>query len=132
MAVPARALTIRPIEGDNTVHIQTALDEIGALPRARRGALLLLPGVYPVAGTVYVRASGTVLRGVGDGEDPSGNTIVKATGNNPKDRNVIVAGGVAGGGWKGEVPGTRTGRPGRSASTRSSTTVTSATYPEMS
>ncbi|MGP3964200.1 hypothetical protein ACTWPT_50390 [Nonomuraea sp. 3N208] len=100
--------TIRPVEGDNTAHIQAALDAIGALPRARRGALLLLPGVYPVAGTLYVRASGTVLRGVGDGEDPSSNTIVKATGNNPKDRNVIVAGGVAGGGWTGEVPGTRT------------------------
>ncbi|WP_188194916.1 hypothetical protein [Nonomuraea sp. SYSU D8015] len=68
----------------------------------RRGALLLLPGVYPVAGTLYVRASATVLRGVGD--DPSSNSIIKATGNNPKERNVIVAGG----GWTGEVPGTRT------------------------
>jgi hypothetical protein len=33
--------TIRPIEGDNTAHIQAALDEVAALPRARRGALLL-------------------------------------------------------------------------------------------
>ncbi|MFB4283959.1 hypothetical protein ACBJ59_52330 [Nonomuraea sp. MTCD27] len=100
--------TIRPIEGDNTAHIQTALDAIAALPRARRGALLMLPGVYPVAGTLYVRASGTVLRGVGDGGDPATDTIIKATGNTPEDRDVIVVGGAAGGGWTGEVPGTRT------------------------
>ncbi|MEU0568797.1 hypothetical protein ABZ297_25930 [Nonomuraea sp. NPDC005983] len=100
--------TIRPVEGDNTQHIQAALDAVAALPRERRGALLLLPGLYPVAGTLYVRADGMVLRGVGDGEDPAGNTIIRATGNNPKDRDVIVVGGAGGGGWAGEVPGTRT------------------------
>ncbi|MFD1535988.1 hypothetical protein [Nonomuraea guangzhouensis] len=99
---------IRPVEGDNTAHVQAALDEIAALPRRLRGALLLLPGLYPVAGTLYVRADGMVLRGSGDGADPAGNTIIKATGNNPKDRDVIVVGGAAAGGWKGEVPGTRT------------------------
>src|SRR6476660_1448110 len=30
---------IRPVEGDNTAHIQAALDEIAALPRERRGAV---------------------------------------------------------------------------------------------
>ncbi|WP_157244608.1 right-handed parallel beta-helix repeat-containing protein [Nonomuraea typhae] len=99
---------IRPVEGDNTAHIQAALDEVAALPRERRGALLLLPGLYPVAGTVYVRADGLVLRGTGDGDDPAANTIIKATGNTPANRNVIVVGGAAGGGWRGEVPGTRT------------------------
>ncbi|GAA2384066.1 hypothetical protein GCM10010404_45560 [Nonomuraea africana] len=99
--------TIRPIEGDNTAHLQAALDEIAALPRERRGALLLLPGHYPVAGTIRIRADGIVLRGVGDGADPSANTIIKATGNDPRNRDVIVVGSGAGG-WKGEVPGTRT------------------------
>ncbi|MBB5077001.1 right-handed parallel beta-helix repeat-containing protein [Nonomuraea endophytica] len=99
---------IRPVEGDNTAHVQAALDEVAALPRQRRGALLLSPGLYPVAGTLYVRADGLVLRGAGDGADPAANTIIKATGNTPKDRNVIVVGGVSGGGWRGEVPGTRT------------------------
>ncbi|MFI6497455.1 right-handed parallel beta-helix repeat-containing protein [Nonomuraea typhae] len=99
---------IRPVEGDNTAHIQAALDEVAALPRERRGAVLLLPGLYPVAGTVYVRADGLVLRGTGDGDDPASATIIRATGNTPADRNVIVVGGAAGGGWKGEVPGTRT------------------------
>lgn len=99
---------IRPVEGDNTAHVQAALDAVAALPRERRGALLLLPGLYPVAGTLYVRADGMVLRGVGDGDDPATNTIIKATGNTPANRNVIVVGGASGGGWKGEVPGTRT------------------------
>jgi hypothetical protein len=103
------AKTIRPVAGDNTAHVQAALDAVGALPRDRRGALLLLPGTYPVAGTLYVRHDGVVLRGTGDGGDPARDTVIKATGNTPKDRNVIVVGGgPGGGGWRGEVPGTRT------------------------
>ncbi|WP_433518070.1 hypothetical protein ACQP2T_22525 [Nonomuraea sp. CA-143628] len=103
--------TIRPVEGDNTAHIQAALDEIAALPEHRRGALLLLPGRYPVSGTIYVRSSRTVLRGSGDGEDPAENTVIMATAAGPADRTVIVAGGegpVNWSAWRGEVPGTRT------------------------
>ncbi|MGV9380470.1 hypothetical protein ACWDRB_31960 [Nonomuraea sp. NPDC003707] len=103
--------TIRPIEGDNTAHIQAALDEIAALPEHRRGALLLLPGRYPVSGTIYVRSSRTVLRGSGDGEDPAENSVIMATAAGAANRTVIVAGGegpVNWSAWRGEVPGTRT------------------------
>ncbi|GAA3216126.1 hypothetical protein [Nonomuraea helvata] len=103
--------TIRPIEGDNTAHIQAALDEIAALPEHGRGALLLLPGRYPVSGTIYVRSSRTVLRGSGDGEDAAENTVITATAAGAANRTVIVAGGegpVNWSAWRSEVPGTRT------------------------
>ncbi|SEH02653.1 hypothetical protein SAMN05444920_12880 [Nonomuraea solani] len=103
--------TIGPVEGDNTAHIQAALDEVAALPIRRRGALLLRPGRYPVSGTIYVRSSRTVLRGSGDGDDPAFNTVILATAAGPADRTVIVAGGggpIDWAAWRGEVPGTRT------------------------
>ncbi|ONI69656.1 hypothetical protein BWI15_24175 [Kribbella sp. ALI-6-A] len=104
--------TVRPIEGDNTAHLQAALDEVGARPLGRtghRGAVLLAPGNYPVAGTVRVNQSGVVLRGSGDGADPRRDTIIQATGNTPVSRDVVVLGGSGPAtGWRGEVAGTRT------------------------
>ncbi|BFT73727.1 discoidin domain-containing protein [Paenibacillus sp. P36] len=73
-------LTIEPIEGDNTVHIQHALDRISALPLSPdgfRGAVLLRKGIYPVSGQLRIRASGVVLRG--EGADEKG-TLLYATG----------------------------------------------------
>ncbi|TDO49930.1 hypothetical protein EV643_105159 [Kribbella sp. VKM Ac-2527] len=43
--------TVSPVDGDNTAHLQAAIDEVGARPRDQRGAVLLAPGNYPVAGT---------------------------------------------------------------------------------
>ncbi len=42
-----------------------------------RGAVLLAPGTFEVAGTLSIAASGVVLRGSGSG---SGGTTVKVTG----------------------------------------------------
>lgn len=79
-----------PAEGDNTSRIQAALDAIGA--RGDRGALVLAPGRYEIAGTLRVNRSGVVLRGAGDGEDPRRATILVATGDVPHQRTVVVLG----------------------------------------
>ncbi len=103
--------TVRPVEGDNTAHLQAAIDEVGqrtADASGFRGALLLAPGNYSVAGTLRVNQSGVVLRGSGDGADPARDTIIQATGNTPVSRDVIVLGGGASTGWRGQVAGTRT------------------------
>lgn len=100
--------TISAITGDNTAHIQAALDEMAALPldmNGIRGALLLEPGIYEIYGTVTIRESGIVLRGAGDGENPDSNTILKAIGNTPSGRSLLRAGGVSGVDWTGALPG---------------------------
>jgi hypothetical protein len=103
--------TIAPIAGDNTSHIQSALFEIGLLPKGSdgfRGALLLTAGTYEIRGTIKFGVDGVVLRGVGDGADTATNTILWATGNSPNQRTVLVAGGGAATKWGDEVPNTRT------------------------
>ena len=95
---------VAPVAGDNTDHIQSAIIELAKLPvdsiSGFRGTLLLSAGEYEVKGYVRVYESGIVLRGVGDGADPAGNTILKATGNSPAARTVIVAGGGTSTSWK--------------------------------
>src|SRR5271154_4272010 len=57
--------------GDDTPRIQAALDDLAKQPldaEGFRGALLLHGGVYHIAGTVHLNASGIVLRGSGIGE----------------------------------------------------------------
>ena len=69
--------TIEPIEGDNTAHLQAAIDEVGLrTPDSTgfRGAVLLAPGNYPVAGTLRVNRSGVVLRGRGQKKASRGTT----------------------------------------------------------
>ena len=47
------ARTIRPVAGDNTTHIQNAIDQVAALARDAdgfRGAVVLERGTYDVAG----------------------------------------------------------------------------------
>ncbi len=94
--------TIAPIVGDNTQHIQDALFEIGLMPADNngiRGALLLEAGEYEIQGTIHLAFSGVVLRGVGDGADPDSNTVLKATGDSPHWRTVIIAGGGSRTNW---------------------------------
>lgn len=71
--IPAeRVLEVAPIEGDNTTHIQAALDEVGAweLDEAGfRGVVQLTAGTYPIAGTLAMNKSGVILRGAGDDEN---------------------------------------------------------------
>ena len=88
--------TISPVEGDNTSHINTALNEVAYFPvdeNGFRGALLLEAGTYEVQGKLYMKFPGVVLKGVGDGSDPASNTILLATTNSPADRTVLTAGG---------------------------------------
>ena len=64
--------------GDNTAHIQAAIDEVEALTlnaNGHRGTLLLLPGEYPVSGELIINRSGVVLRGSGDGENATTNNF---------------------------------------------------------
>ena len=86
---------ISPVAGDNTAHIQAAIDEVEALVlnvNGHRGALLLLPGEYPVSGELIINSSGVVLRGSGDGEDATSNTIIRGIGNIPDERTLIRIG----------------------------------------
>jgi hypothetical protein len=72
--------TIWPVPGDNTAHVQAAIDRVSALPLDRsglRGAVLLKAGIYRMATPVTIRASGVVLRGEGMGDT---GTILVGTG----------------------------------------------------
>src|SRR5579872_4458978 len=72
--------TVSAISGDNTAHIQAAINAVAAMgPDANgfRGAVLLEPGTYNVSGTLNLAASGVVLRGSGSG---SGGTVLNMTG----------------------------------------------------
>ena len=87
--VPA-VRTVSPAPGDNTSKIQAAIDQVSSLPRGAdglRGAVLLEPGAYEVAGGLTIAASGVVLRGSGSAE---GGTIVRMTG--PPHRFLQIAG----------------------------------------
>jgi hypothetical protein len=88
-------LRLSPAAGDNTARIQQALDQVAArTPDANgiRGALVLNPGTYEIRGTVRVNRGGVVLRGSGDGADAASNTILRATGDTPHQRPVVVLG----------------------------------------
>ncbi len=103
-------LSIEPVQGDNTAHIQAAIDSVAAMApdsNGFRGALLLKAGIYPIWGTIYVDESGIVLRGEGDDADSTQNTIIVAKGNSPKQRTVLVAGGNDETKWRDMVPGTK-------------------------
>jgi len=97
-------LTIDPISGDNTSHIQAAIDQVSAMPlteNGHRGALLLNPGTYTVSQTIYVKSSGVVLRGAGEN-----NTIIYGTGTDR--RSVIIIGTNIKNGWGDRVSGSTT------------------------
>jgi hypothetical protein len=78
--VPVRE-TIWPVAGDNSAHIQAAIDRLAALPLdpdGFRGTLLLRAGYYRMAAPLRIRASGIVLRGEGMGDT---GTVLVGTGN---------------------------------------------------
>ena len=103
--------TISPISGDNASHINSALVDVAYNPvnsDGYRGALLLTAGTYEVSGILYMKFPGIVIRGVGDGDDPSSNTIIYATGNSPDQRTILKAGGGSNSEWKEKVTGTQT------------------------
>jgi hypothetical protein len=72
--------TIWPVAGDNSTHVQAAIDRLSArAPDASgvRGAVLLRAGYYRVATPLRIAASGIVLRGEGMGDS---GTIIVGTG----------------------------------------------------
>jgi hypothetical protein len=84
--VPVRVV-IAPKPGDQTARIQSAIDYVANLApdeHGVRGAVLLQPGRFEVAGGLKIAASGVVLRGSGTGE---GGTVLLATGH---DRRTLV------------------------------------------
>lgn len=102
--------TIEPIAGDNTAHIQAAINEVGtrtANTQGLRGALLLKAGIYEIHGTLRVPFSGMVLRGEGDGADPAFNTVLFAKGNTPHQRDVLVVGNSTKSNWNSQISGSK-------------------------
>lgn len=78
-SVPAKVL-VAPLEGDNTRHIQSAIDHVSSLPMDEhgfRGAVCLTEGWFEIHGQLRIESSGVVLRGSGDGED---GTVLNAVG----------------------------------------------------
>jgi len=103
-------LEIEPIAGDNTSHIQTAIDSVSAAPidaNGFRGALLLKPGTYLIDGVLFVRESGVVLRGSGNQTDPATNTILIARGDTPHQRTLISVGAARVRNWKRPIANTQ-------------------------
>jgi hypothetical protein len=70
--------TLAPTGADDTAAIQSALDEVAALPPTKgiRGAVLLQPGHFHLAGTLRP-TSGVVLRGSGSNDN---GTLLEMTG----------------------------------------------------
>jgi hypothetical protein len=89
------ARTVSPIAGDNTSHIQSAIDAVSRLQRdgaGFRGAVLLQAGTYEVGATLRISASGVILRGTGSGDQ---GTVMRVSG--PPHR-VLEIGGT--GSWQ--------------------------------
>ncbi len=103
--------TLSPIPGDNTAHIQAAIDQAALLPLDAdgfRGAILLQAGRYEIRGTLRLNQAGVVLRGVGDGADTLTNTVLIGVGNVPDQRDILIAGSGTSTSWSGAVTGTKT------------------------
>jgi hypothetical protein len=69
--------------------------------------VLLKPGLYPVHGVIYIKSSGVVLRGSGEGTSSTDNTILQGKYDLPHQRTLIVIGGNEKTRWRDEVPGSR-------------------------
>lgn len=95
-------ITLSPVDGDNLAQIQAAVDKISQrMPDANghRGVVMLKRGVYPIAGTIVIRASGVVIQGEGSNIDE---TRLIAT---ARQRHPLIR--VSGEGKREEIPGTR-------------------------
>ncbi len=102
--------TISPLAGDNTAHIQAAIDEAAQRPldgTGFRGAILMTAGAYRVSGRIQLNTSGVVLRGMGDDADTLTNTVILATGDSATQSIVLQVGGGSDTKWSGQVSGTK-------------------------
>jgi hypothetical protein len=103
--------TIWPVAGDNTEHVQAAIDKVSALPLDKygfRGAVALRVGYYRLAAPVTIKSSGVVLRGEGMGDT---GTILVGTGTGRQPAAAAPPAGAAAGGAAGAGAG-RGGGPG--------------------
>ena len=97
---------LTPVSGNNLNQIQAAIDEVGNLPlnaNGFRGVVLLEAGLYNVDGTLFIKKSGVVLRGAGQGSNPANNTVIYAS--KAAEHTLIRIEGTGSG--FGEVNGTR-------------------------
>lgn len=70
-------MTISPITGDNTAHIQQAIDQLAkknADDQGHRGTLLLKKGIYRVESTIAIKTGGIIIRG--EGSEPHETCII--------------------------------------------------------
>jgi hypothetical protein len=123
VSIPTVAVkeTIWPGAGDNSEHMQAAIDKVSALPLDKygfRGAVLLRAGYYRMATALTIKASGVVLRGEGMGDT---GTILVGTGTGrpaaapasaPPAAAAPAAGGAAGGVGAPAAVGGRAAGPG--------------------
>jgi len=95
--------TVSPVVGESSQQvIQAAIDEVSkkSLVNGFRGTILFKKGTYNIPGTIYVRASGIVLRGEGD--DLADGTKWVATG---KGQRTLLE--ISGSGSRSETTATR-------------------------
>lgn len=66
---PEVKIELSPVQGDNTVAIQEAIDQVSRMKIVNgfRGVVLLKPGVYNCSKPLNINISGIVLRGSGSG-----------------------------------------------------------------
>lgn len=103
---------VSPIAGDNTAHIQQAIDTVsGWTPDSNgiRGVVRLAAGEYRIDGTLRIAASGVILVGAGSGDDATSNTILRRPlGSVPNTTTVLIVGGNLSSQWSGgDTPGNR-------------------------
>jgi hypothetical protein len=86
--VPVKRTVAPSGKSDDTAAIQSAINEVAALPLQGgfRGAVLLAPGTFVCSNTIYIPASGVVLRGSGSG---AGGSTIKMLGG----RHVAISAG---------------------------------------
>jgi hypothetical protein len=92
----SRIVRVFPGSGDDGSRIQNAIDQVSAYLRDRngfRGLVQLAAGEYQINGQINIMASGVVLRGAGDGDNPANSTILRATGTSV--RSLVVIGNGA-------------------------------------
>jgi hypothetical protein len=110
VALPVDVPVVRTLTastGDQTARIQSAIDEIAALPiqpGGYRGRLQLSAGTWEIPGTIRLQTHGIVLAGAGNGDDPLTNTILRRTG---ASQSPIIQAGNRNDSFRSEVAGTR-------------------------
>lgn len=96
-------ITLKPlIAGDCTPMIQEAIDKVATMqPDAtgHRGTILLKSGEYKIEGNLYIKSSGIVLRGEGDGIEET--RLISLS----KDQKAVI--NIEGEGQIKEIPGSR-------------------------